>query len=287
MSLAPATTLAGNGPPPDDAVMLCDGEVMHARLKPVGHRFHYRVTSILVDIDRLDEAGRRSRLFSVDRFNLFSFRVRDHGPADGSGLRAWIDRELAAAGLPERAARVLLLCCPRILGYGFDPLSVYFCFDAEDRPVALVYEVRNTFGERHSYVAPIRPGEMDEAGIRQERTKLFYVSPFVPMGMRYRFRILPPGQHLRIRILETDPDGPLLSATHVAQLKPLTSAALARSFLTVPWAALKVIGSIHFEAVRLWLKGVPLFDRPAPPEPVSHADGALRLAGEPRTAAGS
>lgn len=266
------TTLAANGPAPGAPILLADGSVMHARLRPVAHRFAYRVLSILVDVDRLDEADRTARLFSVDRWNLFSFHRRDHGPADGGDLRAWVDRELERAGLGEPPARVLLHCCPRVLGSVFDPLSVWFCLDGAGETVALVYEVRNTFGERHSYVAPVRAGERGPEGIRQERDKAFYVSPFVPAAMRYRFRILPPGRALRIRILEAGRDGPLLAATHVARLKPLTSAALARSFLRVPWLSLKIIGAIHFEALRLWLKGVPFFHRPEP-RPAADAHG--------------
>ncbi|MEJ1158732.1 DUF1365 domain-containing protein [Prosthecomicrobium sp. N25] len=278
------TTAAENGSPPAEAVSLCEGPVMHARLKPVGHRFAYTIASLLVDIDRLDEANRRSRLFSVGRFNLFSLHERDHGPADGSPLRPWIDRGLAAAGLSERPERVLLLASPRVLGYVFNPLSVYFCFGGGARPVALVYEVRNTFGERHTYFAPVGTGEEGPEGIRQSRAKLFHVSPFLPMAMRYLFRVLPPGRSLRIRILETDADGPLLAATYQASIEPLTSAALVRSFLRIPWVTLKIIGAIHFEAARLWLKGVPFFSKPAAPAPVSVGDGVV---GPGRTGAGT
>lgn len=273
MSLAPATTIAANGPPPDLAVALCPGEVMHARLKPVGHRFAYRIASILVDIDRLAEAGRRSRLFSIGRLNLFSFHEKDHGAMDGSALRPWVDRELARAALAAPADKVLLLASPRVLGYVFNPISIFFCFDREGRPLANIYEVRNTFGERHTYVAPIEPGDLGPDGIRQEREKLFHVSPFLPMGLRYRFRILPPGRDVRVRILETDRDGPILSATHVARVMPLTSAGLARSFLAVPWVSLKIIGAIHYEALRLWLKGLPFFRSPPTPVAVSYRDG--------------
>jgi DUF1365 family protein len=277
MSLGTATTVAGNGPPPDAALSLCDGAVMHARFRPKPHRFDYRIVSLLIDIDRLDEAGRTSPLFSVDRFNLYAFRRADHGPADGSDLRAWIERELARAGLAEPPARILLHCGPRVLGFGFDPISVWFCYDAGDTLTALVYQVRNTFGDRHSYVAPVAPGETGPEGIRQERAKLFHVSPFMDLAMRYRFRILPPGRGLRIRILEVDRDGPMFAASHVARLQPLTSAGIARSFLRVPWVSLKVVGAIHYEALRLWLKGMPFFGRPEPPHPVSHRDGvALR-----------
>ncbi|MEJ1937750.1 DUF1365 family protein, partial [Nostoc sp. NIES-2111] len=126
--------------PPADAASLYVGSVMHARLKPASHRFTYEVVSILVDLDRLDEAGRISTFFSVDRFNLWSFRQADHGPRDGTSLRAWVGRILADAGVDLSGGRVLLQCCPRVMGYVFDPLSVYFCYARDGALAAVVYE---------------------------------------------------------------------------------------------------------------------------------------------------
>jgi DUF1365 family protein len=246
-----------NGRPPAAAASLYPGLVMHQRMKPFGHRFSYRVFSVLVDLDRLDEAGRQSRFFSVDRANLVSFRQRDHGPRDGSPLRAHVDGLLAAQGLRERAARVLLLTYPRVFGYVFNPISVYFALDGDGRTMAVIYEVRNTFGDLHTYVAPVAAGEAGPEGIRQVRAKLFYVSPFIDMAQTYRFRVLPPGDAVRIRILEIDGEGPLLAASFAGRRRPLTSAALCALCLKIPFMTLKVIGGIHWEALKLWLKGAP------------------------------
>jgi uncharacterized protein len=248
--------------PPAAAVSLYRGEVMHARLRPVGHRFVYRVFSLLVDLDRLGAADRRSALFSVGRFNLVSFHEADHGPCTGASLRRHIDALLAPCGIDVRGGRVLLLCYPRILGYVFNPLSVYYAYDRADALRAVVYEVRNTFGEVHTYVAPVEPGALTEAGLRQERDKLFYVSPFLDMAMRYHFRLLPPGDAVRVRILETDADGPILSATFSGRRADLTTATLARACVALPLMTLKVIAGIHWEALKLWLKGVKLSPRP-------------------------
>jgi len=265
------TTLAGNGPTATEAASLYVGEVMHARLKPVGHRFTYRVANLLVDIDQLRAADRICRLFSVGRFNLFSFHEADHGPRDGSSLRRHVDGILADAGVapPER---VLLLCYPRVLGYVFNPISVYFAFGPEERPSAVIYEVRNTFGEAHTYVAPVRDGDVSAAGIRQSRAKRFYVSPFMPMRQRYNFSLLPPGEAVRVRILETDDEGPILAATFAGRRRPLTSRSVAAIFAAMPFHTLKVMAGIHFEAIRLYLKGLRTFSRGAPPPPVSNTD---------------
>jgi DUF1365 family protein len=246
----------------DDAAALYFGDVMHARLKPIGHRFSYRVMSLLIDLDRLGEADRLSPLFAVNRPALYSFREADHGKRDGSSLRDYVQRCAAERGIDLTGGRVLLLCYPRLLGFTFNPLSVYFCYRAGGELALLIYEVRNTFGDIHPYVLPVRPSEISDAGIRQQQEKLFYVSPFVEMAMRYHFRISPPGDRVKLRILETDRDGPLLSATFNGHREPLTTAALLRSFFALPLVTLKIVAAIHWEALRLWLKGVRLVPRP-------------------------
>ncbi|MFN3498631.1 MAG: DUF1365 domain-containing protein, partial [Pannonibacter indicus] len=206
------TRVSGNGPAPVEAASLYAGQVMHARMKPVPHRFSYSVFSLLIDLDRLKDADRQSWFFSHRRFNLLSFHEKDHGPLDGSDLRAHVDRLMAEKGV-ARPARVLLLCYPRMLGYVFNPLSVYYAYDGEGTLTGIVYEVRNTFGDLHTYVAPVTADQVSEAGIRQTQDKQFYVSPFLDMVQTYHFRMMPPGETVRVRILETAPDGPSLAAT--------------------------------------------------------------------------
>ncbi|MGQ0682674.1 DUF1365 domain-containing protein [Bradyrhizobium sp.] len=247
----------------DDAATLYFGEVMHARLKPMGHRFSYRVMSLLIDLDRLDEADRQSPLFGVNRAALYSFHEADHGSRDGSSLRAHVRSCATEHGIDLTDGRVLLLCYPRLLGFAFNPLSVYFCHRADGELALIIYEVRNTFGDIHSYVLPVRPGEASAAGIRQQQDKQFYVSPFVAMAMRYHFRILPPAETVRLRILETDREGPLLSATFSGLRRALTTAALLRSLVALPLVTFKIVAAIHWEALRLWLKGARLVPRPA------------------------
>jgi DUF1365 family protein len=284
---------------PDDAAnaaaSLYVGEVMHARLKPIGHRFSYRVMSLLIDLDRLDAADRQSPLFGVNRAALYGFKEADHGSRDGSPLRGWAQRCAAERGINLTGGRVLLLCYPRLLGYTFNPLSVYFCYRADDELALLIYEVRNTFGEVHPYVLPVRPDQISDAGVRHSQEKLFYVSPFIEMAMRYHFRVLPPqdiafssevdpvraqktrqnkesrapfrcnrngkGSSLRLRILETDREGPLLAATFNGRRRALNTAELLRAFFAFPLVTLKITAAIHWEALRLWVKGARLVPR--------------------------
>jgi uncharacterized protein len=253
-----------------DAAALYVGEVMHARLKPVGHRFNYRVMSLLIDLDRLEVADHQTPLFGVNRPALYSFHESDHGERDGSSLRLYVQRCAAEHEIDLTGGRVLLLCYPRLLGYTFNPLSVYFCYRASGQPALLIYEVRNTFGDIHAYVLPVNSEDVSPAGIRQAQDKRFYVSPFVEMTMRYHFRVMPPKDRVKLRILETDSEGPLLSATFNGHRRILTTKELLRSFFSLPVVTLKVIAAIHWEALRLWRKGVRLV-----PRPPGDTDGSL------------
>jgi DUF1365 family protein len=244
------------------AAALYFGDVMHARLKPMGHRFSYRVMSLLIDLDRLDDADRLTPLFGVNRAALYSFRESDHGRRDGSPLREYAQGCADEHGIDLAGGRVLLLCYPRLLGYTFNPLSVYFCYRADGDLALMIYEVRNTFGDIHAYALPVQTGDISAAGVRQEQDKLFYVSPFIEMAMRYRFRVTPPERHVRLRILETDRDGPVLAATFHGSRNPLTTAALVRAFVAFPMVTFKIIAAIHWQALRLWIKGARLVPRP-------------------------
>ncbi len=234
------------------------GEVMHARLKPFLHRFTYRVMSLLIDLDRLADADRQSKLFGVNRHALYSFHECDHGRRDGSSLRAYAADCARAHGIDLAGGKVLLLCYPRLLGYAFNPLSVYFCFDAAGDLVLMIYEVRNTFRQMHHYVLPVAASQRRADLIRQQQDKDFYVSPFIDGAMRYHFRISPPAESVRIRILETDQHGPLLAATFSGRRRPLTSVSLAKTFVALPFVTAKIIAAIHWQALRLWFKGAKL-----------------------------
>lgn len=252
------------------------GHVMHHRLRPVDHRFVYRTVYLLLDIDRLEELDRRHRLLSVDRPNLFAFSTRDHGPRNGSPLRPWVVQQLRRHGLGEADGAIRLLCLPRFLGYVFNPLSVYYCYDREGRLRALVHEVKNTFGEQHPYVLPVEEDGAGSAIIRQSCAKDFYVSPFIEMAARYHFRLSPPGERIAVAIREQVDGATALVATLSGKRRPLSDRALAMAALRHPFLTQKVIAGIHWEALRIWLKGAPLQPRPA-----AGGSGAPRVACEP------
>lgn len=248
------------------------GRVMHARLKPFRHRFAYRVFTCLFDVDGLGTLGQKLRLFGHNRFNLFSFHDRDHGARDGSPLRSWVEARLAEAGLSLKPSRIELLCFPRLLGYVFNPLSIFFCRDDKGDLAAVVYEVKNTFGDQHSYVLPVPARTGSSAPVIHGTDKKFYVSPFIEMDCTYRFRLTEPGEQLAVLIRQADAQGELLIATLTGNRVNLDDRAIARAFIRHPLMTVKVMVAIHWEALWLWVKGARLVPRPAPA-------GAANLAG--------
>lgn len=239
------------------------GHVMHARSHPKTYRFRYAVFSLLVDVDRLDELARQSSLLSVNRFNLFSLHERDHGAADGSAIGAWARGVLAEQGIELNGGRIRLLCFPRVLGYAFNPLSTWYCEHADGSLRAVIYEVRNTFGERHVYVLhangrALRDGEWHVAD------KAMHVSPFLPMRMQYRFRVNAPSEQLAVLIdeRETDTGERILLASLRAQRHQLDSIELLRCFFRIPLMTTKVIAAIHWQALKLWLRGFRFYRKP-------------------------
>jgi DUF1365 family protein len=235
------------------------GRVMHRRARPVHHRFEYRVFWLVLDLDRLGEATRGLRLLSIDRFNLLSFHARDHADGGDDCLREKIAALAAAAGYAADGP-MRLLTMPRALGYVFNPLSVYFCHDAMGRPTAMVWEVSNTFGERHSYVLGV--DDPDARVHRQRCPKKLYVSPFMDMEIEYHFRVARRGDGLAIGIADIDRDGVLMSAAMTAERRPLTDRELFLACARIPLETLKVTAAIHWHALRLWLKGVRLVRKP-------------------------
>ncbi len=236
------------------------GAVMHRRQRPIRHRFEYRVFWLLLDLDSLRETASAVKLLSIDRFNLISFYARDHADGRDGSLRDKIAALATAAGFAADGP-IRLLTMPRVLGYAFNPISVYFCHDARDRPTAIVWEVSNTFGERHSYVIGV---DDPDANVQRQRCmKELHVSPFMGMEIEYRFRVVHRRNGLTIGIADYDRDGLLMSAALTAERRPLTDRALLAAFLRMPFETVKVTAAIHWEALRLWLKGARFTRGPA------------------------
>jgi len=235
------------------------GNVTHLRTRPRRHRLDYRLFWLCLDLDEAATLGRRLRLFSVNRPGAVSFHDADHG--DGATpLAAWVRGELARAGIDHRGGRIAVVCQPRVLGYAFNPISVYFCRDRDGRLNAILYEVNNTFGGRHTYLFAIDPGA--EGVLSHGCAKRMHVSPFIGMDARYGFRIAPPGDRLRLAIREADADGVLLIASAAGERRPLDDRSVAAALARFPLSTMKVTAGILWEALKLWLKGVPLHRRP-------------------------
>lgn len=244
------------------------GLVTHRRRRPREHKLAYRVYSFLLDLDALPSLDRGLKLFSHNRPNLFSFYDRDHGDHSGRPLRQWVDGHLRNAGLELPGGSVKMLCFPRVLGYAFNPISVYFCYRADGVLAAVLYEVHNTFGESHSYLIPVE--RHNKGVIRQSCDKEFYVSPFIDMEARYDFRLVPPAERMALVIDQADRDGALLTASIVGRRTALTDRALVAAFIRIPLVTFKVVAGIHWEALALWRKGARYHRRPAPPaQPVT------------------
>ena len=219
---------------------------------------------MLFDLDELPRLAGALRLFSHNRFNLFSFFDRDHGDGRAGPLRAYVEETLAGAGIDLGGGQIKLLCMPRLFGHVFNPLSIYYCHRAAGGLAAMLYEVNNTFGERHSYLIAAPPG--GPGPIRQSCPKAFHVSPFLDMAMTYDFAVTAPGESLTTTVNASDARGALIIvAAFSGRRRELGDRLLLRALVAYPLMTLKVVAAIHFEAAKLILKGVRLRHRPPAP----------------------
>jgi DUF1365 family protein len=232
------------------------GKVFHQRFRPRAHRLCYSVFQCLFDLDELDAMAGDFRLFSRNRFNLLSFYDRDFGDRSGNPLRPQIEALMRQAGQEPDGGPIRLLTMPRMLGHVFNPLSVWFCHRRDGSLATLVYEVTNTFKERHSYVIPVDKGQAGAALIRQACDKCFYVSPFMDIDMRYDFTVAPPMEETKVVVAGADGDGPLIVASFAGKRREISDGALFKAFLEHPLLTLKVVAAIHVEALWLFLKRI-------------------------------
>jgi uncharacterized protein len=238
-----------------------DGRTTHVRFTPFERRFSYRLAQVLVDIDRLDETARGLRLFAHNRFNLFSFHDRDHGDRSGAPLRPWAEAMFARAGITPDGGRIDLLCFPRVFGFVFNPISIFFGYGPDGALRGVIYEVNNTFGETHCYVAAVGAGERHE----HETAKLLHVSPLFDVRGNYRFRLHPPADTFHLTIENMVAGRREHLATLVTRRRALTDGWLAGVLFSLPLSTMQVVLGIHWQALKIWLRGAKYRSKPAPP----------------------
>ena len=231
------------------------GSVIHKRFKPKKHFFKYSVFSLFLDLDEINELDKKIPFFSYNKFNILSFFDKDHGYRDGSSIKDWLIHVLKKKNISTISIKIKILCYPRIFGYVFNPLSIFFIYDADSNPIAILYEVKNTFGEQHTYVFKI---DIKNKQILNNCKKKFYVSPFMDLESKYFFKVLIPNERLSVIIDQRDKEGKLLFASQDGERVKLSSKNLLISYLKHPLMTLKIISAIHYEALKLWIKGIKL-----------------------------
>ena len=229
-----------------------NGTVIHKRFKPKIHFFRYKVFSLLIDLSELNTLDKEINFFSYNRFNLISFFDKDHGERDGTSLIEWVKKNLKENKINTEKIKIKLLCYPRILGYVFNPLSVFYIYDNDEKLISILYEVKNTFGEQHTYIFKIENDNL----LQHNCEKKFHVSPFIEMNCNYFFRILKPSEKISVIIDQYQSNEKILFASQDGKRADLTSAELMKSYLKHPLMTFKIISAIHFEAFKLWTKGI-------------------------------
>ena len=230
-----------------------NGTVIHKRFKPKTHFFKYNVFSLLIDLSELDYLNNKIKFFSCNKFNLVSFYEKDHGNRDGSSLVSWVKKNLEDNNINTEKVKIKLLCYPRILGYVFNPLSVFYIYNENEKLVSILYEVKNTFGEQHTYIFKV---DSDQNLYQHNCSKKFHVSPFIEMNCKYFFRLLKPGEKISVIIDQYQTDEKILYASQDGQRVDFNTQELIKSYLKHPLMTFKIISAIHFEAFKLWIKGI-------------------------------
>ena len=229
-----------------------NGTVIHKRFKPKSHFFRYKVFSLFIDLSELNTLEKKISFFSYNRFNLISFFDKDHGNRDGLSLIEWVKKNLKENRINSEEIKVRLLCYPRILGYVFNPLSVFYVYDKNENLISVLYEVKNTFGEQHTYIFKVENGQL----LQHNCSKKFHVSPFIEMNCDYFFKILKPSEKISVIINQYQLKEKILYASQDGTRVDFTSSELIKSYLKHPLMTFKIISAIHFEAFKLWVKGI-------------------------------
>lgn len=259
---------------PTQGSCLYFGKVMHQRFFPVAYKFDYSVVSLKVDVDRIEQEAAAVKGLSWNGFNLFSLKTKDFGSRDGTDWRTWMESLLAQYGIQESPAKIELVCFPRFLGMIFNPLAMWYAYDATGRLIAIVAEVSNTFGEWHHYVLTAKGAPLSEK-VQAKALKVFHVSPFIGMDCEYRFRLQTPEQTYQIGIYQQEAGKPMLVATQTGRAAKLTTKNLLKTSLIRPFNTLKVVALIHWWALKIWLKGGKFHKTPKTQMSYGHTEMTL------------
>ena len=230
-----------------------NGQVIHKRFKPKVHSFRYDVFSLLIDLSELETLDKQVNFFSYNKFNWISFYDKDHGDRDGSSLINWVQKNLRKNNISTENIKIKILCYPRIFGFVFNPLSVFYVYNSNENLISILYEVKNTFGEQHTYIFRI---EKDANLIQNNCSKKFHVSPFIQMNCNYFFRLLKPGNKISVIIDQYENEDKILYASQDGIRTDFNTKYLVKSFLNHPLMTFKIIIAIHYEAFKLWTKGI-------------------------------
>jgi len=230
-----------------------NGQVIHKRFKPKVHSFRYDVFSLLIDLSELETLDKQVNFFSYNKFNWISFYDKDHGDRDGSSLINWVQKNLRKNKISTENIKIKILCYPRIFGFVFNPLSVFYVYNSNENLISILYEVKNTFGEQHTYIFRI---EKDANLIQNNCSKKFHVSPFIQMNCNYFFRLLKPGNKISVIIDQYENEDKILYASQDGIRTDFNTKYLVKSFLNHPLMTFKIIIAIHYEAFKLWSKGI-------------------------------
>ena len=239
------------------------GKVFHKRHIPFEHAFTYRVFTLLIDIDDLPALSKRLKTFAFNRFNVFSLYNKDHAKRDGSDIRPWIETAAKEKNIDIKGGKIFMLAFPRILGYVFNPITLFFCYDRNEKLKAVLHEVKNTFGGQHGYLLPV---EETTGTLKQECEKIFHVSPFIHMDCTYKFRLKEPEEFLDFSIHQFTTDEKILTATWDGNRIALSDKNLLKTLITHPLLTLKIIMGIHWQAFKLWTKGAKYISSPPLPK---------------------
>ena len=230
-----------------------NGQVIHKRFKPKVHSFRYDVFSLLIDLSELETLDKQVNFFSYNKCNWISFYDKDHGDRDGSSLINWVQKNLRKNNISTENIKIKILCYPRIFGFVFNPLSVFYVYNSNENLISILYEVKNTFGEQHTYIFRI---EKDANLIQNNCSKKFHVSPFIQMNCNYFFRLLKPGNKISVIIDQYENEDKILYASQDGIRTDFNTKYLIKSFLNHPLMTFKIIIAIHYEAFKLWSKGI-------------------------------